>query len=264
MVLKRSLESIDRSDHAGLVMVLVDDRSDDCHAKKLIRDFNPPGMAVIKLRLMRPCVGRPSMYHALRMGWDVLAAYLDCDCFGVLDSDVEVKRDWLDRLLHVERMGSERYGRCVVGGFRAHTKPVLESYPEYWVVQHFAGINSVFKSSLYPEIVRPALSESLWDYAVQRILLRANIPVLLTRPSVVQHIGRHGTWSYGIFAYAVSLDYHFPFMARSEVYYQMVRPVRVLSRYAFKVLLLLYKMSVRLTRAATLRGRNGKGAPVSG
>lgn len=238
-VTKRTLDSIRCSDHGDMVLVLVDDASESRHTREIIRDFNPPGLVVIKVRVVRPCVSRPSMYYALRMGWDVLFHYLDCEYLGTLDSDVEVKEDWMERIYEVERVGSERYGRCIVGGFRSHAKGVLSCHEGYWRTQYFAGINATFKRDMYPELIRPCLVGVLWDFDVQRALLQGNVPILLTRPSVIQHTGHYGTWSSGLLEHDISLDYHFPYIATKELYYQLARPVRISLRIMLKVLVIL-------------------------
>ncbi len=60
---------------------------------------------------------------------------------------------------------------------------------------------------IYDKIVRPCLSGLDWDWLMVEQMHDHNYPILCTRPSVIQHIGRDGLWSSSNGTYDVAIDY---------------------------------------------------------
>ena len=69
---------------------------------------------------------------------------------------------------------------------------------KYWTKQSGGGINYCFAQEVYETVVRPALDEAVergtpwWDGLVVERAKRLKVPIVGTRPSVVQHIGFDG------------------------------------------------------------------------
>lgn len=220
---RRSLESIRRSKMTGAVLVLVDDASDNTHTKALIDSFVLEHAPVIKIRRLVPVRYRPSMHVALRLGWDLLSRYLQCDYLGVLDSDIAVHANWLQRLYQVSDIASNDYPCFVLSGFNTHRHISLKVCPDYVIKRTVGGVSLLFATRYYADIVHPVLTTSLWDWQLMGVCAHRGIPVLATRPSVVQHTGRHGAWSRGRFLYDVAWDYDMPFLSSHILYYRLLR-----------------------------------------
>ena len=223
--LQRSLQGISRSDMRGSVLVLVDDASDNVYTKNLLSEFNLSDIPVIKMRRISPVLSRPNMQTSLCIAWDMLHSYLKCDYFGVLDSDTLVRKRWTQNMCQIADMLGKQHSCFVLSGFNTHRHRSISVHKNYVVKSTLGGISMLFPSHHYVETVRPVLNYYLWDSRLCIVCAYKNAPMIATRPSVVQHIGRVGTWSKGILQFDVAWDYHVPFLSRYLIFYAVVQLV---------------------------------------
>jgi hypothetical protein len=80
------------------------------------------------------------------------------------------------------------------------------------VKESIGGVNVLFEADLFDSLIAPNLryEEPLqigWDWLVVRAVVQKGYPLLCTKPSVVQHIGRVGRFSFFVqFDQALDFD----------------------------------------------------------
>lgn len=176
--LKRCLESLSQLNEKPDMIHLIDDGSTNQETIGLFWDFNLnlpgynhaqfPDNKGIKERLMFGF----DMWFINRM-----------DVVINLDADAIVSPDFITRLKDLKT----RYPGHIVSGFNCNNpqNPIIYDGPDYVLRKHVNGINMCIDKRQYENIVLPALqSEGNWDFNSTH-----NLPIVISKPSVVQHIG---------------------------------------------------------------------------
>jgi tetratricopeptide (TPR) repeat protein len=182
--LRQTLASVATTRHP-FVLYLVDDASGEPAAIKAFNEFTITGGNVIKK--VNP--ENQNMFNCLRQGWKHLAG-LGCDVLANLDSDAIVKPDWLDVLLGLHARFKDR----IVSGFNTDVHPIWETFKDYHLKNTVGGINLVFGTDLLPT-VESCLVDERWDWRLCKLMQNMGRPIVVSRPSVVQHIGQRGLHS---------------------------------------------------------------------
>lgn len=192
--LKRCLESVAAADLSQVrTIMIVDDHSTDRETINLINDFELPQVELIKAFSPE----NRSIKYSLQLGFDLL--FLTHTVCTNLDGDAIVSPDAFNRLIAMQK----RFTGRITTGFNCRTKNkdgserhvVVEEKKDYNTKKSVGGINMIFNSMVYAEIVKPALAKSLknklnWDH--QACLTSVNgygRDIICLKPSVVQHIG---------------------------------------------------------------------------
>lgn len=200
--LERCLASLAQSRFSQTLLLLVDDASDDLRTLEMIRAFNPPTIPVLKA--FRQQKEGCAMYENLRYGWDLLCSQYECTYLANLDPDTIVRKEWLSKI-HALYEQQRVNGSLILTGFNAHQHPILRTSQQYYHKKSLGGLNFFFDVSLYEQIVCPSLVGIDWDWRVVAAMDKQKYPILCTRPSVIQHIGREGFWSgkHGVYDFAI-------------------------------------------------------------
>jgi glycosyltransferase involved in cell wall biosynthesis len=211
--LRRTLDSLKNTDKqtlSQLMLCIIDDRSTDPQTKKMIEEFDMDEVKIIKKIVNRKNYG---ITGSLTRGFDLLYRS-GCDYMTNIDSDVVLKPHWLSKLhavyeeSNVEENGG---GGVLVSGFTCSpdnpNHKIIKSTERYHVKVSVGGVNTFFRQDMYPRI-RTALraTRSHWDWNVCGEMRIHRIPIISTRPSVIQHIGVSGMNS-GIMGYDVAIDF---------------------------------------------------------
>jgi len=169
----------------------------------LIKDFTIDSVPTIKLFKRK----HGNMFESLRVGWDLLKDFLQCEYLCCLDSDTLLKKDWLLQLHRTYQVIEETMTSpyFLLTGFNADSHPVLEAHERYYMKASLGGINLFFTRNIYPAL-RPSLNHVQWDHEMERRIKLLKGRFFCTRPSVIQHIGKHGLWSYGTYDVAEDFD----------------------------------------------------------
>ncbi len=191
-------------------MAVVDDASNDPETVKLVNDLTLPGIPIIKI--FKRLRGGFAVHESLRLGWDLLAGKYGCRFLCCLDSDVVVRADWLLRMRNLFDREAARRGPLIVTGFNAQPHPVICEGDDFYLKKVVGGISMFFDHDMYREVVRPNLKLEPstgvgWDWHVIHEMGRRGFPFLCTKPSVIQHIGRHGVYSTDAGGYDVAHDF---------------------------------------------------------
>jgi glycosyltransferase involved in cell wall biosynthesis len=241
--LRRCLDTLHSSFLDNVIILLVDDGSDDEETLAILHSFSIPNVPIIKAFRLQKDGCR--MYENLCYGWDLLCKQYACTYLCNLDSDTIVKKHWLSELQAVYEIERPAQGPLIVTGFNAEPHPIIKPMKRYYVKKSIGGINLFFDQMIYDEIVRPHLTDIYWDWQVVEAMHEHNYPILCTRPSVIQHIGQEGLWSSPHRVYDVAIDYWGtnPKLMMLVRWYFLVRKLIAISRYAFQKLgkLLLLK-----------------------
>ena len=112
-----------------------------------------------------------------------------CQAIITLDSDFEVKPDFINKLLLL----LHQHPDAIVTGFNAHSHPVISVHDGYVVKQSIGGGNLCFTRETYHKHIRPALTDNMWDWRMCQSVQQAGGKFLCTSPSVAQHIGIDST-----------------------------------------------------------------------
>ena len=134
--------------------------------------------------------------------------YPKCDFLVTLDSDVELKRDWLIKLNEAYEEGKRVFPNAkdfLVTGFNCTstcTHKIKKTYPKFHTKNTIGGINMFYHKNIYNNIIDSIRRSKKgknhgWDWGVCHYCNTHNIPILVTNPSVVQHIGITGVNSRG-------------------------------------------------------------------
>jgi glycosyltransferase involved in cell wall biosynthesis len=193
--LERCLASLARSRLRDTVVAIVDDGSDDPNTLDLIRDFDLPGVPVA--RLMIGVHEHFLLHENLRLGWDYLIDRWRGRYLANLDSDAIVVPEWLERLRDLYLQHRDGNPHLIVSGFNgAVYHPARSVHEDHVVKPTLSGLNMFFDRAAYDDFVRDAL-QPYWDWQVVKAMQKRSAEFLVTRPSVVQHIGLRGLFSSG-------------------------------------------------------------------
>lgn len=204
--LLRTMISLSQSDLKNTIILMIDDGSSNKWTKRLFEKFNLKNTPIIKAfqKEKKGCM----MFENLKFGWDFLQTKFNCKYLTNLDPDAIVKSNWLSQLKKTHQIGVEKNKEILVTGFNAFQHPILKEEKNYYQKKSIGGINFFFNQSFYKKNIEPALIDLQWDDHVVKFCEENNHPILCTKPSVVQHIGRAGLWS-GIRSgtYDFAIDY---------------------------------------------------------
>jgi glycosyltransferase involved in cell wall biosynthesis len=184
--LRQTLDSLKRADLHGAQILIVDDCSRDNETLRLINPYK-------KIRNYKNL----SIRYSIQIGFDYLIKQ-GCDTLVNLDSDAIVRCDFLTRLLELYKRFPDR----IISGFNTLSRsrtgilrhPVIKQGNGYVEKESIGGINMLMSVKTYYEIVKPALLESQqtkdhWDKIACRISKEQGKTIIVSSPSVIQHIG---------------------------------------------------------------------------
>jgi glycosyltransferase involved in cell wall biosynthesis len=210
--LKLTLESISLSDMSNCLLILIDDCSNDTETVDILKSFNVKDLPIIKIFKNN----NYNMYHSLKMGWDILKR-LNCKYFCNIDSDVLVKPNWIKIL--TSTYGSYQGKNPLLTGFNTerNNHNNISETDNYYVKNTLGGVSLFFSSDYYDNFIK-FMNDRMWDYNLSYYCNRNNIPLICTKPSVVQHIGCSG-----LNASITNYDYAYDFFLEEELEGQKYR-----------------------------------------
>lgn len=196
--LRRTLEHLAHSALDRTIVAIVDDASSSAETRHLVKDCSLGETPIV--RLFRTRRRGYAVDEALRDGWDLLAHEYGCRLLANVDPDTIMKPDWLQRLIAVYQRERARQGPLILTGFNSRQHPTISENGDYCVKASIGGLNMLFDTDLYRDVVRPNLryepkAEVGWDWYVIASMRAHGYPFLSLRPSVLQHIGEVGRFS---------------------------------------------------------------------
>lgn len=188
--LKKCLSSIANADLTDTTIMLINDASKEKEAIKIFDSFYVPGIPIIKVSNDENL----KVYGSIRKALE----YPEFDLFINLDSDAIVKPDFITRLIGLKT----RFPENIISGFNCMTlnrdsserHPVIASGEDYVLKKSVGGINFCFDAQQAKEIIIPVLDSCCeiggnWDHMVSIKCMSQGLPMICTKPSVIQHIG---------------------------------------------------------------------------
>ncbi|MEZ4883087.1 MAG: glycosyltransferase family 2 protein [Chitinophagales bacterium] len=218
--LHRTLASLRKSDLSSTVVMMIDDNSTNYLTNQLLESLTLAKTPVIKA--FRKEKEGCRMYENLQFGWDFLSENFHCKYLTNLDPDVLVQPHWISALKELHELGQSKNEEILVTGFNAYQHPIIEEKETYYIKKSLGGINFFFNQNLYQKIIRAKLINLSFDFRVGDAMEENNYPILCTKPSVVQHIGRAGLWSgmkVGTFDYAIDFGDVSPLWMKVRLFY---------------------------------------------
>ena len=204
-ILKKTLESLKRTNKEDLnqsILYIIDDHSSNKETSTIIEDYvadikSISGVDNLEVKINR---NRENMGIAKSLEKGFTFLYPKCEYLTNIDSDVLVKPDWLPRLQEVyDRSNRERNdgNGVLVSGFNC-TPPncahkILSSNDLYHVKKSIGGINTFFHRDMFDKYVTVIGNNvKQWDWKLCYYCQDNNIPIIVSNPSVIQHIGVTG------------------------------------------------------------------------
>ena len=208
---RRCVDALARSDLRGAVLILVDDQSDDRDTRKIYEECGAVigGAPVVRVRKTDEALR--GVHESLRIGWDLALERFGSRLLCSLDADALVKPQWLVEELSLFKRERRRQGQLILTGFNAINHPVTDwgRASDFVVKRSCGGINILFDGALYWAAVRPCILLTYWDSRLMPILHALGVPLLCSRPSLVQHIGKRGLYSDPVKGYDQAVDFFF-------------------------------------------------------
>lgn len=201
--LKLCFESLLRADLSKIDrIVIVDDKSTDEETLNLLMNFHVDISISLLVRLKPE---NKSIKDSLLIGFQDLLEH-GCDTLINLDGDAIVRNDFVDVLLALH----QKYPALITTGFNCNTlnrdgsirHKHIYSEPGATFRQSVGGINMCFSRETYLKFVKPALIHTLqyggnWDQLSCINSMAESLPVAVTVPSVVQHLGVVSSMGHG-------------------------------------------------------------------
>ena len=113
------------------------------------------------------------------------------DAIITLDSDFVVAPDFLLRLW--DAMGKYANDDTIITGFNAPAHKPIKYESGYVLKNTIGGGNLAFTWEAYKKHIKPALVNTLWDWAMSASVIRSKGRLICLTPSVCQHIGIEST-----------------------------------------------------------------------
>lgn len=198
--LTKTLDSLKQAKlPAGTIIVLVDDCSTDTKTIHLFNQFKIEGVGTVKYRNSQT----RKEYFGLELGFTLLFDR-GCTVACNLDADAIVHPDFANRLIRL----SEKYPKHIVSGFNTLTKdattkrprhPIMTQTESHYTKRSVGGINLVLSEQLYNKYLKPALATGYgWDWKMCHAVQREGSHFVVSKPSVVQHIGVDSSFNHHV------------------------------------------------------------------
>jgi GT2 family glycosyltransferase len=173
----------------SVLLVLVDDGSGE-ETERLISNFPFPYNDKFKPVCIRNLFNM-GVALSLKEGWDYCVNE-GCEILCNLDNDVRLKPEWLKTLIDLHA----QYPEKVITGFNANNPNHKVKYEaDHFVCKSsIGGINMLFTKEVYKHI-RVFLLDNSWDWEISKHFQLLRMGFIVSKPSVVQHIGKIGIHS---------------------------------------------------------------------
>lgn len=208
--LKQTLESLKKTNLNNCILCIIDDCSEDKEVANLINNFELSN-EIIKIRNDTNL----GIRYSLLKGFNIL--YDKCDYLTNIDSDVIFNKDWIDKLKNIDDIYPEYFNNngTIITGFNCSNKKfnhhkIKKTYPLFHKKDTIGGINMWFNKKIYNDLIKDVLTKGhknyKWDWEVCDAAHKKNYNILVSNPSVIQHIGINGLSS-GYNAYDIADDF---------------------------------------------------------
>ena len=184
---ERSLSSLEESFSSILPdIVITDDGSTDTKVETHINTFELlyPG----KIRIVRNKENKGIPFGKLDTIYKEIYDWnYDEPYFLISDSDMIYKKGWIENLVYLYEQ-TEAY---LISGFHtlANKHEVISESNHYRIKNSIGGCNLLVDTEFYKK--HPFTQKKSWDY----IMCENTNRIIVSKPSVVDHIGKEGTWS---------------------------------------------------------------------
>jgi len=196
--LRRTLQSLKESDVRGSIIYIIDDHSTDKETISLINTFTMDSVKVVKIRNKKNL----GINYSLLKGFNMI--HPKCEYMVNIDSDVLMKKDWLQKLYETYQSTSKysiSNNGYILSGFNCvqscKTHSIVETYPEFHIKKTTGGVNLFFHRDIYDMFIREVFEKGhedgrrgiLWDWKLCEVSDELNVKIIVSNPSVIQHIG---------------------------------------------------------------------------
>ncbi len=182
--LKKCLDSLKSSFiFEDTIIVIVDDCSINQNTIDLINAFKIEGVEIFKIL----GTDNKGVWKRLQEGFDFLIEQ-ECKVLCNIDSDAIVNNHWQLKLEQCYSVNKDK----IISGFNAMNSARFDKgveFENYFEKEIVCGLNLYFNKSLYKYVIESFNSCELWDIHLPTIIKKAKKKFIVTKPSVMQHIG---------------------------------------------------------------------------
>ena len=195
--LKRCLKSLANSELKDCLIIFLDDASDNPQTIQLMSEFRHRDADTILIRRAERPQQDGGLTHTLHDNLSFTLNYMfgvkKCQYCAILDSDTIVKPDWIAKMLDLYRR-QENARPLIVSGFNTLAHKEIGEERDFYYKQSLGGASMLFNYQTFIQIFVPL--KPYWDEAIISKMRLNAYPMLCIKPSVVQHIGFRGSFSY--------------------------------------------------------------------
>lgn len=200
----KCFSTLKKSNLNGLAIILVDDNSNNI-TKDIIKNFSHPN---IVHKIFKP--SNKGMHDSFIKGFDyLLNNHNTIEYLITLDSDTIHKPNWFQEMLHIYKKYSINNNIIVTGFNTVPSHKILETNEDHHIKKSCGGVSMMFNKGMYNEFIKNSFlrTKNGWDWDVMKHCETKNIPIICTKPSVIQHIGVRGIHSSYDGKYDIAIDF---------------------------------------------------------
>lgn len=191
--LSRCFQSLKAADLSGLdSIIIVDDGSTDPDTRKLINEFSYEGANILRVLKNH----NSGIKNSLILGYSM--AFPQADIVMNLDGDAIVRADFVSKLIALKKQFPDN----IVSGFNTtvlNRNPIISEHDGYYKKKYCSGINMVINKEEFEKYLSPSLKEPHnWDFETSKKHLADGKEVIVSKPSLLQHIGIRSSLGHGV------------------------------------------------------------------
>ena len=207
--LKSCLESLNNCDLEDCIIIIIDEsltknvNDDKIKSNEFIKLFN---FTVPNIKIYKN--SHRNMFDSINIGLDILGQ--TCEYLMTLDSDTIHKKDFVKIVLNTYNEVNLLYPDklLVLSGFNTDKHKFIENNNlNYYIKNTIGGCHLCFSSSNYWKYIRYTLISHKWDTNIYNMVNKQNGIIAVTKPSVIEHIGKISSVRVDNIPYDKSIDF---------------------------------------------------------
>lgn len=184
--LKQCFDSLVQCDNSKInVVAIVDDASTEEDVLNLLHSLMLGAKGTLSVEFKKANEG---IHDSIKSGCKTLFVDNECDAVVTIDPDTIHKKDWINKLVDLHM----RYPNTIATGFNTLVggrHKITAEHEDYYLKATIGGINMCFNREVYKKFIEPNLVALNWDWLVCKAMQDAGMQFVVTKPSVIQHIG---------------------------------------------------------------------------
>jgi glycosyltransferase involved in cell wall biosynthesis len=185
------LEKTVVDENSILYFVIIDDCSTEKKTIELVNNFSTKNKnIIIKTIFLKKNLG---VADALKLGFLYLKKNHNPKYYLNLDSDVISKKNWLVKLIELEKKTScNQIYPIIYTAYNSSLHKIMKYDDSFLIKESIGGMNIFFNNKQLPIVLKSLHKKNLWDWELVDLVREKGGLFISTNPSYLQHIGRNG------------------------------------------------------------------------